>query len=118
MSSDRIVSARHLLDAVMELQRRGSTPILSELEKLEPDLVEHLLEGHSQLHHQLQRAGLSCKQTRQVYRRAESTALVCIMALRGAYRELWRPEESGEQGASAKAQGELPQAPPDDPPPT
>lgn len=93
MASDGIVSPKHVLHAVMELQRRGSTPVLSDLEKLEPDLMEYLLEGLTQLHHALARSGLSAKQLRRLYRHAESLSLVCIMALRGAHRELWQGAE-------------------------
>lgn len=40
MASDRIVTPRHVLAAVMQLQRCGSDRILSDLESLEPDLAE------------------------------------------------------------------------------
>ena len=88
MPSDRLVTATHVLKAVMELDRRGTTQAMSELEKLEPDMVEYLLESLTRLHHQLMDLGLSRKDTRKAYHRAEKTALVCIMSLRQAYREL------------------------------
>ena len=43
MPTDQLVTAAHVLKAVMELDRRGSTAVLSDLEKLEPELVEYLL---------------------------------------------------------------------------
>jgi hypothetical protein len=90
MATDQLVTAAHVLSAIMELDRRGSTKVLSDLEKLEPDLVEHLLENLSQLHHQLTDLGLSGRDARKAYRRAEKTAIVCIMALRKAHHDLWR----------------------------
>jgi hypothetical protein len=88
MASDRLVTPEHVLKALMELDRRGSTKILSELEKLEPDLVEHLLEDLTRLFHRLTDHGLSGADARKIYHRAEKTVLVCIMALRTAYRRL------------------------------
>jgi hypothetical protein len=88
------VTAQHVLRSVRELQRRGSTPVLSELEQLEPDLIEHLLEGLTQVHRKLADFGLSGQQTRKVYRLAESTALVCLMALRQAHHDLWAQDVS------------------------
>ena len=92
MPSDRLVTPDHVLKSVMEFERRGSTPVLSDLEKLEPDLMDFLLENLSQLHHQLIGLGLSGRDARKVYRRAEKTAVVCIMALRHAHRELWEQD--------------------------
>ena len=43
MPTDQLVTAGHVLKAVMELDRRGATSVLSDLEKLEPDLAEYLL---------------------------------------------------------------------------
>lgn len=88
MPSDQLVSARHVLQAAMELQRRRSRRVLSELEKLEPDLAEYVLENLTQLHHELVRHGLSGREARRVYRLAESTVLVSLVALRRAYRSL------------------------------
>ena len=90
MASDRLVTGQHVLKAMMELDRRGSTKVLSDLELLEPDLTEFLLESLSRLHHGLTKLGLSDADTRRAYRRAEKTALVCIMAIRKAHHDLWR----------------------------
>jgi hypothetical protein len=94
MASDRLVTAQHVLRSVRELQQRGSTPVLSELEQLEPDLIEHLLEGLTQVHRKLAGFGLSGQQIRKVYRLAESTALICLMALRQAHHDLWAQDVS------------------------
>jgi hypothetical protein len=92
MASDRLVTSQHVLRAVMEYDRRGSTAVLSDLEKLEPDLVEYLLETLTALHHDLARQGLSELNARKSYRRAEKTALICVIALRHAHRELWEQD--------------------------
>lgn len=76
----------------MELQRRGSRRVLCELESLEPDLTEHLLEGLTQLYHQLLRVGASDRESRRIYRQAESISVVCLMALRKAHYDLWARE--------------------------
>lgn len=101
MSSDRIVTPQHVLASVMELQRRGSRRVLSDLESLEPDLTEHLLEGLTQLYHMLLRVGASGKEARRIYRQAESTALVCLMALRKGHADLWGSTSSPPQADAA-----------------
>jgi hypothetical protein len=54
--------------------------------------MEFLLEGLTRLYHQLTDLGLSGKDARKAYRRAEKTAAVCIMALRKAHHDLWQRE--------------------------
>jgi len=71
--------------------------VLSELEKLEPDLIEHVLENLTQLYHRLLNLGLSGKDARRIHRRAENTALVCIVALRQAYRRLLDEQAGGPE---------------------
>jgi hypothetical protein len=94
MASDRIVTARHILQSLRELQQRGSKDVLSELEKLEPDLMEHLLESLTQMHSRLANSRISFKAALRAYRQAEATTLVCIMALRRAYQDLWGEDEA------------------------
>ena len=89
MASDRIVTAQHVLKAVMELERRGANRLLPEWERLEPDLTEYILESLTTLNHKLVGAGLSGAQALKLYRRAETTVLVSIMALQRAQRDLW-----------------------------
>jgi hypothetical protein len=104
MASDQLVTAAHVLKAVMEYDRRGSTNVVSDLEKLEPDLVEYLLETLTALHHDLTRQGLTEANARKAYRRAEKTAVICVLSLRNAHRSLWEQD------------GEPPAAPTDTPP--
>lgn len=92
MASDRLVTPEHVLKAVMEHERRGSMKLISELEKLEPDLIEHLLEGLTRVYHRLTDLGLTGSDARKAFRLAEKTALVCIIALRNAHRDLWDPD--------------------------
>jgi hypothetical protein len=92
MASDRLVTPQHVLKAVMEHERQGSKKVIAELEKLEPDLIEYLLESLTRLYHQLTGMGLTGQEARRAFRLAERTALVCIIALRNAHRELWQPE--------------------------
>ena len=99
MASDRLVTSQHVLKAVMEHERRGATEILSELEKLEPDMTEFLLESLTRLHYRLIRLGLSGGDARKIYRRAEKTALVCIMALRKAHHDLWKQDPAAPDQA-------------------
>lgn len=94
MPTDQLVTAAHVLKAVMELDRRGSTKVMSDLESLEPDLVEYLLESLTRLHHQLTSLGFSGNDTRKIYRPTEKTTLVCIMALRNAHRDLWENDST------------------------
>jgi len=115
MSSDRLVTAQHVLRSVMELRRRGSRRVLSELESLEPDLAEHLLEGLTELYHRLLRAGLSGEQARRAHRRAEAIALVCLLALRKAHHDLWR-QDPATPAEDAEEDGLPPEFPQDSPP--
>ncbi len=89
MASDQLVTAGHVLKAVMELERRGSRRVLPEWEKLEPDLTEYILENLTTLYHGLFAAGVSHSEARKLYRQAETLVLVSLMALRRAQRDLW-----------------------------
>ena len=44
MASDQMVSARDVLDALTEVQRRGDERVMEELEQLEPDLASYVME--------------------------------------------------------------------------
>ena len=97
MASDRLVTSQHVLKAVMEHERRGATRILAELEKLEPDLLEYLLESQTRLYHWLTHLGLSGADARKIHRHAEKTAVVCIMALRNAHHDLWKQDPAAPE---------------------
>ena len=57
MASDRTVSSKDVLDALMQLRRRGDDPVLRELEKQEPELTEFLLEEVTPIHQDLLNLG-------------------------------------------------------------
>ncbi len=99
MAHDQIVSAKHVLNAVLELQRRGSDVVVKELESIEPDLAEYVMETSCQIHRQLMRNGLPNRRALRLYRQTESIALVCVMALRQAHFDLWR-ESHGDHPSS------------------
>jgi hypothetical protein len=100
MASDRLVTSQHVLKAVMEHERRGATRILAELEKLEPDLLEYLLEAQTRLYHRLTHLGLSGTDARKIHRHAEKTTVVCIMALRKAHHDLWKQDPAAPEQAN------------------
>jgi len=107
MASDRLVTPEHILKAVMEHERRGAT-LLSELEKLEPDLADFLLERSTGLFHQLAELGLSGRDVRKLHRQAEKTVLVCVMSLRNAHRDLWEKDLSEPPSKSAEGSPDPP----------
>ena len=84
--SEQVVTGRDVLTAVYECQRLGHRRVIENLEQREPDLTEHLLEGLSQVHHDLLNAGLTAKETRKLYRSLEALTLVCIRALETAHQ--------------------------------
>lgn len=98
MASDRLVTPGHVLKSVMELERRTSRRVLSEWERLEPDLTEWVLEALTALYHGLVDVGLSRAESRKLYRQAETIVLASLMALRRAQREQWAGEEPGKSG--------------------
>jgi hypothetical protein len=93
MASDRLVTHQHILKAVIELERRGMNQVLSELEKLEPDLTEFVLESLTRLYHHLTGKGLIGTDARKLLRQSRKIVLVSIIALRHAQRELWDDDE-------------------------
>ena len=95
MATDQQVSARAVLDAVMELRRRGSRQALQELEQVEPDLASYLMESLSDVHQKLLALGGPAKASRRLYDDMQSLALVCIAALRKGHYELWRQSDAG-----------------------
>ena len=95
MASDQLVHARDVLDALRQVQRPSRCDPLRELERVEPDLAEHIMEELSRLHHELVRHDIPPKRARQLDRRCESLVLVAVLALRRAYVRLWREQMTG-----------------------
>ena len=92
MASDQLVNSKLILDSLLELQRRGSSRAMEELEKLEPDLAEYLMEGLSLIHLKLLAVGARPKETLRLQRRIEGIILIAVVSLRKAHYQLWRKE--------------------------
>jgi len=118
MASDQQVSARAVLDAVMELRRQGPAQVIEHLEQVEPELTNYLLESLSQIHQHLMMLGAPSRRTQRVYRQVQAMALVAITALRNGHFELWRHDVGDRIGQfDPHADGSTPprtDAPPDD----
>ena len=95
MPSDQIVTARAILDAVLELRRLGSTRVLRTLEQVEPDLAEYVMENLSLIHAGLLSLGGRPKRTTRVFRQVEELALVCVTAFGKAGYAAWLRSEAG-----------------------
>jgi hypothetical protein len=93
--SDKLVDARDILRAVMEVRRQSSGRLLQELETLEVDLAEFLMEELGNVHRQLLDLRATPKAVRRLTRRIESLAVVLVTALRGAQLRLWREDAAG-----------------------
>jgi hypothetical protein len=118
-----------VLDALLELRRRGRQRAWEELEQVEPDLASYAVETLSVLHAGLLRLGGRAKQTARVLQQAESLVLVCVTALRRGGYEQWRQSAAGTPlvaldaafsdggPATAVEQASQPAEPPSSPPP-
>jgi hypothetical protein len=95
MASDQQVTARIIMQALLEFERRGSTDALKNLEAMEPDLTEFLLERLTDIHHDIQGLGGSPRSSRRVYRNVQTLVLVAVEALRRSHFELWRDNVGG-----------------------
>ena len=76
-----VVTARMVLQAQLELQRRGVHRTLTQLEEAEPDLSECLLEVSTTLYHQMLHTGISARECRRLHEGTLTLVLVCIGAL-------------------------------------
>jgi hypothetical protein len=92
MASDRTVTARDVLRALLRVRREGARRLLADLERREPDLAEFLLEELTAIHGRLAAAGVSPRDARRLYRRVESGALVLLAAVRAAHLRLWQED--------------------------
>lgn len=95
MASDAIVTARMILDAIAELDRRGAEQMLRTLEQIEPELASFAMERLSLLHGRLIGLGGPPKRTSRVLRQFETTVLVCITAMRAASYSGWLKSVEG-----------------------
>jgi hypothetical protein len=95
MASDAHVTAKIVLEALRDVERRGCTRAMQELEAAEPDLAEHMIEGLTAIYHRLSRHCDRAEQARSIYRLTRRVLLVSVVALRRAHYELWRERAEG-----------------------
>ena len=96
MASDQLVNSKLILDSLLELQRRGSSRAMEELEKLEPTLAEYLMENLSLIHLKLLAVGARPKETMRLQRRIEGIILIAVVSLRKAHYQLWQASVGGD----------------------
>ena len=102
MASDRIVSARNVLDALSELKRIGTTTALEQLEQIEPDLASYLMEELGRVHEALLKLHAKPRITRRLIHQIELMTLVSVMALRNSQIRLWQEEMREGDGDEPK----------------
>jgi hypothetical protein len=85
-SSDRTVSARAVLDALLRVQRTSSAAAMKQLEAAEPDLAEYVFEALASVYQQLLALGAPARKTRAVYTQLETLVMVSILAALSAKR--------------------------------
>ena len=100
MATDQLVTAKIILQAQLELQRRGTRRIYALLEQTEPDLADVVLEETTDLYHQVIKTGATPKEARRIHHAAERLVLVSILALQKAHQALW--QESTGQDLTAR----------------
>jgi hypothetical protein len=93
MPSDKLITGKMILDAVLQLQREGSSPTLSHLEATEPELLNYLCESLSQLHGQLDRISSSGRKAQNLFRQIEHIILIALLAQRRGYQQLFNLPE-------------------------
>jgi hypothetical protein len=102
MASDQTVS-RDILRAILEQRRIGNGAAIELLERVEPDLVEFVMEELGQIHKRLLESGASAKHTQRLFRRIETLAVVAVLALRQGHARLWQHEEQTAVAPGAQA---------------
>jgi hypothetical protein len=101
MKTDGVVISQDVLRSMAELKRRGSHEMMQEQERLEPDLMEHVIEELSGVHRMLLDAGLASKRVRRISRRVEALVIVAVDSLRRGHRRLWDQFAQGEERLAA-----------------
>jgi hypothetical protein len=95
LASDQVVTTKDVLDALMKVRRQGNDRLLRELEAREPDLAEFLLEETSAVHQMVLELGAKPRQSRRIFLRVETMALVLVTAISNATLRLWREDAAG-----------------------
>ena len=92
MASDQTVSAQLVLQAQLELQRRGTRKAMALLETTEPTLAEYFFETSTNLYHEILNTGATAKQARRIHESTLTLVLVCVTALQKAHADLWQAD--------------------------
>ena len=93
MPSDKLITSQMILDAVLQLQREGSSPTLSHLESTEPELLNYICESLGQLHGELDRISSSGRRAQKLFCQIELIVLVALLAQRRGYQQLFNLSE-------------------------
>jgi hypothetical protein len=92
MATDEHVSARMILEAQLELERRGAGAFMRHLEKTEPELANFVLETLSLIYQRLSNLGGPSQKTRKAFGQVQTLLIVSIGSLRRAHLELWEKQ--------------------------
>jgi hypothetical protein len=111
LASDQTVTAKHVLQAQLELQRLGTSKAMAVLEATEPDLTEYLLETTTNLYHQVLDTGASAKQARRIHENTLTLVLVCVNALQKAHADLWQEGTGRDVARKLEPPPEYPEHP-------
>ena len=98
MATDQQVTARTVLEAQLELERRGAATLMQHLEKTEPELANFVLETLSLIYTKLSNLGGPPRKTKRAFRSVQTLLLVSIESLRRAHLELWEKQMGSALG--------------------
>jgi hypothetical protein len=116
MATDQQVSARMIMDAQLEFERRGAESFMQYLEKTEPELANFVFERLSLIYQQMLRLGGPPRETQRVFRQIQTLLIVSVESLRRGHLELWsrqmgpalgqlEPTEPGDTASDSPAEG-------------
>jgi len=94
ITSDQLVVAKDVLDAILEIRRQGANRLIRAMESCEPALCEFFLEESTNLHSELARLGLRPRRLRALSERIQCFGLTLVRSLRCAQLRLWDDAES------------------------
>ena len=92
MATDQQVTARMVLEAQLELERRGAGALMQHLEKTEPELANFVLETLSLIYTKISNLGGPSHKTKRAFRSVQTLLLVSIEALRRGHLNLWEKQ--------------------------
>jgi hypothetical protein len=92
MPTDQHVTSRMVLEAQLELERRGADAFMRHLEKTEPELANFVLESLSLIYQKMSNLGGAPQKTRKAFGHVQTLLIVSIESLRRAHLELWEKQ--------------------------